>query len=233
MPSLDDTEYDNEQLEIILSKIHSENGVFYITVDSEFLSEVIGASSTDIADYIATLLGVDSAFADEILGLGIADGLVLELTFDTATKGIGAALYSGEKEVLSCELTLNDIPDGGLIVEVPSEAELAEYKPFSVPDTVVLEIDGEFSAQGKEFNDISAFMGIFVGDVTGKNTPCTLKVSDMLTVKGKIWQTAEEIYFSLEFAINGEVVLTFVSDPADAEKIYIDNRILGVKYVRR
>ena len=231
IPSLDDTEYDNEQLEIILSKIHSEDGVFHITVDSEFLSEVIGASSTDIADYIATLLGVDSAFVDEILGLGIADGLVLELTFDTATKGIGAALYSGEKEVLSCELTLNDIPDGGLIVEVPSEAELAEYKPFSVPDTVVLEIDGEFSAQGKEFNDISAFMGIFVGDVTGKNTPCTLKVSDMLTVKGKIWQTAEEIYFSLEFAINGEAVLLFESDTAYADNIYIDNRLLGVKYV--
>lgn len=231
IPSLGDTEYDNEQLNVILSKIRSENGVFYITVDSEFLSEVLGASSTDIADYIATLLGVDSAFVDEILGLGIADDLVLELAFDTATKGIGAVLYSDGEEVLSCDLTLNDIPDSGLTVEVPSEAELAGYKPFGVPDTVVLEIDGEFSAQGKEFNDISAFMGIFVGDVTGKNTPCTLKVSDMLTVKGKIWQTADDIYFSLEFAINGEVVLTFVSDPADAEKIYIDNRLLGVKYV--
>lgn len=231
LPSFGDEEYDNEQLEIILSKIRSEDGVFYLTVDSEFLTEVLGSSSTEIADYIATLLGVDSAFVDEILGLGIADETVLELSFDTKTKGIGATLISDGDEVLSCALVLNDIPESGLVVTLPSEAELAEYKPFNVPDTVVLEIDGEFSAQGKEYNDISAFMGLFIGDVTGKNTPCTLKVSDTLSLKGQIWQTGEEIYFSLTFALNGETTLALVSDPANPSILYIDNRILGVKYV--
>lgn len=228
----DDTDTDDDNgWKVLLDKIRSENGVFYVTVDSEFLSEVIGSGSSEIVDYIATMLGVDSTFIDEILELGLADDLALELAFDTVNKGIGAVLYSAGEEVLSMDLTINSVPESGLNIELPSEAELAQYRNPVVPDTVLVEVSGEFNAQGKEFNDISAFMGIFIGDVTGKNTACTLKVSDVLNMNGYVYETGGEVYFAIDFAINGTPYLTVVSDPADAGKIYVDYKALGIKYV--
>lgn len=221
-------------IQTIIDKSSSSNGVFSITIDSEFVQNVIGGSSS-VAEIIAEYLGVDDGIVREIIDLGYFDDVAVVLSYNTNNGDITVELkIDGESEA-TLSLTPGTVPADGIEIVYPDQDDpdyfVKDFSPFIEPQIMTAEFTAKLNTLDSYEGNISAFMGLFVGDVSGKNTPYPLKVSDDVIVKGSISQIDDDIYVSAVITINGEEAVRFISDPLDADKIYVSNALFGVKYI--
>ena len=224
---------DNEKALVLLEKVRSEDGIFYLTIDNELVSEVLGESSETIISSIANSLGLEEGLIRDIIELGYFDNLNLVLAWNTVDNSIGITARAGEEEIFILSLTSQKIPESGLIITFPDVEEIGyfdTFEDFNNPETINLHMEGTLRAQGKERSDISSLMGLFVGDISGKNTPFALTVSDSLYIIMDLWQTGDEFYVDASIALNGDSVFDICSDIENPDTLLIRNYTLGVNY---
>lgn len=218
----------------IIEKSSSNNGVFSIRIDSEFVENVIGGASS-VAEIVAEYLGVDDGIVREIIDLGYFDDVAVILSYNTNNGDISVVLeINGEAEA-TLALTPGEVPADGIEIVYP-DANDKDYftdgfSSFVEPEVMTASFEAKLNTLDSDNGNISAFMGLFVGDVSGKNTPYPIKVSDNVVVKGSLSQKGEDIYVSAVISINDVVAVSFMSDPNDAEKVYVSNELFGVKYI--
>ena len=228
---------DNAQFQKYISKIRSENGVFYLTIDNELIAEIIGESDATIVSIIANSLGLEEGLIKQIIDLGYFDNLALELAWDTVNDGITITARANDKDLFIMSLNNVGVGKDGLDVVFPDRKEIGyfdTFEEFENPETINVHVEGTIRTQGKENNDISKLMGLFIGDITGVNTQKELKVSDSLLINMDLWQTGNNFFVNAKVKISDkDGVRNFVdicSDINNPDDLLITNYDLDVKY---
>ncbi len=228
-PSLED----NAAFKVLIEKVRSENGVFYITIDKEVLNEVIGESSDSIIASFANSLGLEEGLIRDIIALGYFDNVNLELAWNTLNDDISLTVKNGSDDLFVLTLQSQRIPENGLVIEFPDRSEVGyfdTFESFDNPETINVHVEGTLRTQGSALNDISNMMGLFIGDISGKNSNYSITINDTLYLDMDLWQTGDEFYVRALIKRNATKLVEICSDTSDPEVILINNYDLGVKY---
>lgn len=220
----------------VFSKLESEGDVFRITADSELVEALTGQSITSLIADMAADTGIDSEIIDKLAEMGLFEELSVLLEYDTASETVSVSLNAGN--TLLMKLTLRSVeapddllaPDGSLIIEVPDAAELQNFKAPSMPDVFRADFTAELATQQAGGSDISKFLGLFIGDPSGNNSKYLLGTSEVLSLRGSIWDEDGEVYIDLTIACGGVDYGRIRMYAGDYDYAYVDNYALGVKY---
>ncbi|MBQ8178638.1 MAG: hypothetical protein IJ033_05535, partial [Clostridia bacterium] len=228
-PSLED----NQSFNVLIEKVRSENGVFYITVDNEFISEVMGESSETLITSIANSLGLEEGLIRDIIELGYFDNLNIELAWNTLNDDIAITVRNGSDDLFVLTLQSQKVPESGLVINFPDKGEIGyfdTFEDFDNPETINVHVEGTLRTQGSEYNDISGAMGLFIGDISGKNGDYGIAISDTLYIDMDLWQTGGDFYVRASIKKNDTKLVDICSDVLNPETILINHYDLGVKY---
>lgn len=215
-----DTSDNTEQVDwnTIFSKIESEiveydsadyrnkdAYIFRVTIDSEFLEAVFGEDISTIINDFAASMGFDRAIVEKITEMGLFDGLKLVVEYQKHLGEVRLMLMNGDDPEPLCDLKLyesvaggNDVDnDGNLIIETPLDRpdELVRYEELTLPEHFGAHFSAEITFDND--TDISSFLGIMTGDITGTNTPFVLLNGNRLILTGSAWETAAGLFFDL------------------------------------
>ncbi|MBO5776416.1 MAG: hypothetical protein J6R35_03485, partial [Clostridia bacterium] len=223
----------NQLLATLFDKIWSKDDKFYILIDKEFVLEVLGESSGSVVAMIADTLCLEEGLVRDIIGLGYFDELALQIGWNTLTGDFELVAYNGETEIFVLTLNREEVPQGGLDIAFPDveeEGYFETFNEFTNPAVINAHIEGTLRTQGAESKAIGELMGLFVGDISGKNTPYTMLISDKLQLSLDLWQENNEFYVRANILLNGTPVVDVYSDVNDPETLLINNHEFGVKY---
>ena len=217
----DDTETDTEEQidwDTVFSKIESEiveyddqsyrykdAYAFRVTIDSEFLEAVFGEDIGSLLSDYAVSMGFDKEIVEKIVGLGFFDELKLVVEYRKHIGELSLVLLNGDDPdpLFDLKLYVSEAGEeetdenGDLIIETPVDwpDELVKYDEFAMPETFGAEFTAEITFT--EDTEISSFLGILVGDVTGANTAFKLLNGNRLALKGSLWEAGEALYGDL------------------------------------
>ena len=225
---------DNPTVALLMQKVRSEDGVFYITIDKDVIREVIGDSEATLITTIANTLGLEEGLIKDIIGLGYFDDLALEIAWDTETDNIIITVKAGDQDLIIFTLQNQPIDQSGLDIAFPDREETGyfdSFETFQNPEIINAHVEGTIRTQGKAENDISKLMGLFIGDITGSNTEYKLKVSDVLSLNMDLWQKDKQFFVNAKIKLNGEPFVDICSNLEEENELLVNNYVLGVKYV--
>ncbi len=233
--------------DILLDRISSDGTTFTINIDTVLFGILIGDYETTIMEYITSALGIPEETIYTLLGAEELDDLAIQFSYDTATAAIGIVLYSGTEVIMEAELYSQFISeDEDFIIDPPTNRydrdietdddgnsyytdayfHYDEYTELADITCTTLYLEGTLRIQGTNTVDMSAFMGAFIGDATGANTPFTFALNDMIYLKAYIWVQDGETYVwaELEYLASGETTpidLLSIYTSGDAADYYI------------
>ena len=225
----------NSMYAVFLSKARSEGDKVIIRLDDELVSGMLGGEADSIIESVATTLGLSSDQVALLNALGIFDNAYMEFSYDTVTKEIRLDGYAGGEVIFSLSLYSQEIMSPGLNISFPDEINpefFESYLELLDPDIINVHFDALVSTQQVVSSDFSTFMGLFMGDVSGKNSEMVITsgTDNGIRFVGELAQQGENIYVSME-ALRGEEILVRVNtNPTNPAEILVDNRMLGVKY---
>lgn len=99
----------DEALKILVSKIQSDGSVIGITIDKELITALNAISpnpidANNVAAYLASILGVNQTFIDNVLGASAFDSLTLKLYFDLSDGGFSSEIIFENETVVKLDL---------------------------------------------------------------------------------------------------------------------------------
>lgn len=225
----------SEATDVLLKKVTSKDGVFTVRFDSELVSAITAGKNDSIVSWAAELLGIEEGIIQQLLGLGLLDDAVLLFSYNTNTGEIILDFYVGDSHICIIKLTAQRI-DGSLAMDFPDAADptyFDDYKELAQMEAVNVSIDASVSLQGATSADLSKFMGLFIGDITGANTKFLLEgTEDALRITGNVWQIGNEIFAYIELTYKGEPLVRVVSDPNDPSYLLVDNYMLADSVIK-
>lgn len=175
----------DEAIAILVSKIQSDGSVIGITVDKELIVALNGISpnpidADNVAAYLATILGVEQTFIDNVLGASAFDSLTLKLYFDLSDGGFASEVIFENNTVV--ELNLKPV---AATDEVYEEVENAAVyaKPFAGAIRLEVLIGDKTYYLNAENGTVSDADG---GATVGSFFPTTKRFS----VNGKVYSFA-------------------------------------------
>ena len=152
-----------------------------ITVTESLIKEIRG-DDTDLAVLLGEALGVDEDTVLQYLGNDFFQLLSIVIRYNFGTGVFGIDVYNGTELIMSTDM--QGIDYGG--IKFPNDLNELNYTEFREPDIVTVTYDIEINPYGAENVDLSEFIGAFVGDSTGKNTPYTLSTGYYISAQGRI-----------------------------------------------
>ena len=228
---LDDFKNKEGGIGILLSKVRSEGSVVYLTIDEELVSVLAGEKIESLFDLFGEKLGIESTELEQFKELDIFKDLYLELAYDTVSDLIVIKGYNASGSVFTLTLTIQETDDN-FTITYPEDAYFATFNDFAVPECMNVHINADIRMQGQEYVDFSKFMGVFIGDVTGANTPFNLAIQDRINMVADIWNKGDDIGLSLILKYNNDILVIARTSPTDPSTVLVDNRMDGynVKY---
>ncbi len=144
--------------------------------------------------------------------------------------------------------TFHRVEDNELVF--PKDLNDLYYTLFVTPEVVTLDYDVTLQPYHVEKVDVSQFFGIFVGDGTGKNTPCFIENNESLSVRGKVSEsyntnsegervavTTVNLMFYKTTAERETPVMSLVTNPAKKDELLVTyyypigiNGVTNLKY---
>ncbi len=119
-------------------------------------------------------------------------------------------------------------------ITLPGDLNDLYYTLFSEPEVITLDYDVTITPYHTESVDASRFFGVFLGDGTGKNTPCVISSEESLTIRGKVSESynvnsaGEKITVTTvnlscyrKTPSQETLLMTIISNPTDAGELLI------------
>lgn len=233
---------------VLLSKIRSEGDRVILRIDDELVTNLSSNSSATLVSQMTEVFGITADQAEVLLALGIFDNLYLEVSYNTHKHALSEMpgefmlqAVSGNKVLFTLSLVSQEVPEAGLDITFPDEINptyFQEFEETASPEIINVEIDALIStenASASENADLSSFMGIFMGDVSGKNTPFTIApgTGNGLRIKGHIATYLDDTYVTLAITKGTEVLVRINTDMSSPKDVLVDNRMIDAKYRMR
>lgn len=176
----------NEDLyDIIMENFYSDGkSVIYYKITEELIQK-ISQDDTSLMTKVAELLGVDENKLASYIG---------EDFFSSSEVIIGYNLDTGEIIItmnqrgnMLFEMNLKREPFTDITFPDDANVESSAYSKLVIPDAVTMEIEATLKVfNQKTESDLSKFLGVLVGDISGNNTKEILKNTEALFVKGSV-----------------------------------------------
>ncbi len=221
----------DSRVQTFINKSNSKDGVFSVTIDSEFIKDIVGGDSTSVIESVAELFGIQSDMVKAVLDLGYLDDLCVVISYNTNNGNIAFDVQVGGESELTLTLEPEEVPADGTQANYPDESYFGEeFKEYVEPEVITLDFEADMHTIDSENGNISTFLGLFMGDISGTNTTYPLSPSDRVLLSGSLSEKGDETYINANLTINGELIVAFATDQTYPDDVYVDNRQLGVKY---
>lgn len=219
----------------LMANTRSEGNRVIFKIDDNLITKIMGDSAGSLISQASKLLGLTEEQINMILALGIFNTSYLEVSYDTITKEIRMEVYANNEVLFVLSLYAQELPDTGVNMTFPDEINpdyFEEYKIFKKPEVVNFEIDSKISTHAATAADISALMGVFMGDVSGKNTHMILGAgtNNQLRVLGNIATRGQDLFVKLDILKGDTVLVRLNTDMSSPKDVLVDNKMLDVKY---
>lgn len=152
-----------------------------ITITEALIKQIRG-DDTDLAVLLGEMLGVDSETILRYFGNDFFQLMRIVVRYNFGTGVLGIDIYNGTDLIMS-----TDMENAGYNgITMPHDLNELNYTEFKEPELVTVTYDIELNPYGAESVSVSEFIGAFIGDATGKNTPYALTTGHYLTVRGRM-----------------------------------------------
>ena len=243
----------DNRLGMLLSKINSRGDVVEINLDTELLGALLGDYSSNLIKWLGSKLGMSEENLNSLMGVGAFDEINVQIAYHTKTGLIEFGVFNGSSRIFLMSLTQKLITDPQFAIRPPDDFEPDTYKTMGEAEAVTLRIEAELRMQGRDSVDFSELLGVFIGDVTGRNTPFDFKLTDTFYIAADIWHmdgysyTAATLWYNPVFSITKNYsaehitssplirIFTSLDDPSvflidSADGSYADDVVTPIKY---
>ena len=230
-----DTPENEELFNIILENFGNDGeSVIWYRITEELIQKIRGDEES-VMSIVAEALGVDQSRLESYLGEDFFSSSEVIISYNLDT-GVITVTMNQRGEMLF-EMTLIRDQFNGITFPVDANPESSAYSKLNIPDVTTLEFDVSFNVRnGKTQTDLSALLGVFVGDTTGVNTARALLNTETLIIRGTVTEkyignaegqtvAANTVDVSVYLRSNsGQEVLmmTVCTNPSDVNELLID-----------
>ena len=178
-----------ELMKAITSDVEKEEISIEVTED---LIKAIRGDDTDLSIVLDRMAKLEEGTINRYFGGNPFEVLRGLITYNFGTKLLSIELIYDQTSLALFKM--KRIPYTGVVL--PADLNELIYSELVTPERITTDCEIHLKPYGAEKVDVSGFLGAFVGDSTGKNTPYTIGLNEYILVKGKV---------SEEYAnINGE-----------------------------
>lgn len=230
-----DTPENEELFNIILENFGNDGeSVIWYRITEELIQKIRGDEES-VMSIVAEALGVDQSRLESYLGEDFFSSSEVIISYNLDT-GVITVTMNQRGEMLF-EMTLIRDQFNGITFPADANPESSAYSKLNIPDVTTLEFDVSFNVRnGKTQTDLSALLGVFVGDTTGVNTARALLNTETLIIRGTVTEkyignaegqtvAANTVDVSVYLRSNsGQEVLmmTVCTNPSDVNELLID-----------
>ncbi len=227
---------ENEELESIIDAISTKDNFISITITEELIRTFIN-DDRDTMQIFADMLGIDDVtMLTEILGEDFFSESKLILGYDFDTKEVRITYNLRDEDVFIAKLHGEDIETIVFPNEVLTDSDI--FNKPTAPDVIKMRINASFNIRhSKDQSEIGKFFAVFIGDLSGNNTPYTLRTGTTLLAKGEISQRYSDfqgtsvqqsrynIYFYEKKGNSEELLMSVVTNPNNHNEVLVDYRM--------
>lgn len=203
-----------------------------VTVTEDLIKELRGDGKS-LMTILAEQTGVEEELLRQYLGDDFFRNMRVVITYNFGTKIATVDIYNGTELLVTTDLYR--VENVGVIF--PSDLNELNYTEFKEPEIVTVEYEIELNPYGARNVSLSEFIGSFLGDATGKNTPYIITEGRYVVAKGKMSEyyivdangkkkaiTSLDMEFFLEDKNNktSTKFMSIVSDSDDLSKVLIE-----------
>lgn len=221
---------DDSRLRALLSKVESNGSQIKITLDAEFVREALGGNATGVAEWIAARFGISVNTVNAVFGSSGIGDTVAEITYDMDTGVFDVSVFNGETLLFRIDMTSQEMDENGVDMTLPQSFDYTKFREFNPPQSINMHLEGSLTLQNSDAVDFSRLMGVFIGDVTGVNTPMMFTINDELKIDINVWQQDDRINVQGTMDNNGVRILELYASQANPDYYLVNNLLLGVKY---
>ena len=224
----------SKAFESIINAVESnvEKKEIKVTVTEDLVRELRGEDKS-LLTIMSEQTGIDEELLRQYLGDDFFRNMRVVITYNFGTKIVKVDVYDGTKLVISTDL--HTVENVGVIF--PDDLNELNYTEFREPELVTVEYEIELNPYGARNVSLSEFVGSFIGDATGKNTPYIISEGHYVVAKGKMSEryvvgadgkkkavTSLDMEFFLEDKGKKTTTkfMSIVSDSDDLSKVFIE-----------
>ncbi len=241
---------DRDLFESIMEAVESPDlKTFRVTLTEELVKEIRG-DDTSVAFLISRWLTGN----DETLSRVLPNDFFQTFTLIGSYKFID----DGEDNIILQGIYQNTEYFNGTFYRIgnseivfPKNLNELYYTVFSMPDCTTLDYDVSITPYHTTGIDAGKFFGIFLGDSSGKNTPCYITSNQSIQVRGKVSEsfdsldaegervtvTTVNLAFYKREGTEETLLMTVVSNPAKTDELLVyynnvvgPNAVSGLRY---
>lgn len=221
-----------------LEFIESTEDTFILTINKKFIQTIIG-EGTSIASVIGEKLNLSEDIIRAMENIDMFDNLSAKIKYNFKKSELFIEVYNKSKLLFEVDLDVQDITDEFEFI-FPDANDPEYFETFNqVQKTDVQNIHAEININHKSTHDVdvSKFIGLFAGDVSGNNTPLTLNANEGLKVKGDLWQKDQITYVDLQIfktrisPVSEELLFEIATNKNKTDEYLVHNKIHNLKYI--
>ncbi len=182
-----------------LEFIESDGDTLILTINKKFVETVVGEGKT-LASVIGENLNLEPELIRAIESVDIFDNLSAKFKYNFSKRKITLEMYNKAQLIATVFLDVQEITDEFKFV-YPDENDpvyFETFNPLENPSVKNINLDINLNHQKAQGLDISRFVGLFAGDVSGKNTQLNLTANEGLSIRGDIWQDDQRTFVHLK-----------------------------------
>ena len=169
-----------EELMLAISSNVEEQEISILVTES--LIKAIRGDDTDLSIVFDRMAKLEEGTINKYFGGNPFEVLRGLITYNFGTKLLSVELIYDQTSIALFKM--KRIPFTGVVL--PADLNELIYSELVVPERITADCIIQLKPYGAEFVDVSGFLGAFVGDSTGKNTPYIIGLNEYILVKGKI-----------------------------------------------
>lgn len=169
--------------EAVMSAIKSDVDKQEVSVTiTEDLIKRIRQDETDLSVVLGEMIGLSEEEVRDIIGNDFFELMKVIITYNFGTGLFKIDVQHSDNTIALFELTGKE--HIGLVF--PPDLNDLNYVEFSMADVVTIEYDVTMSPYETEDVNLSEFLGIFIGDISGDNIDYHLKSGQSVRIAGKV-----------------------------------------------
>jgi hypothetical protein len=226
---------DRNAFSMLVSKMTTTDNTITVNIDKELLTLFTGDEDINIIEVVGEFFGLTEELLNFIFGEVSLEDSTIAISYNLDTKEITISLVAEQVILLRFRIFRQEVVREEFVIDYPANFDESHYLDFVKPEEIQYDIQGTIRAIGQGASsgvDLSTLFGVFIGDITGVNTPYTLRSDQVLSIEA-LGSDAEgnQFYCIIKDITNPENVKSLISIYAPyGDMLYIDFHLYNISY---
>lgn len=220
----------------VVSRMSTTKDTITINIDKDLLSLITGDDDINIIEVVGEFFGLTEEMINFVFGEISLEDSAIAISYNLDTKEITISLVAEEIILLRFRLFRQEVIREEFVIEYPTNFDASQYLDFIRPEVIQYELEGRIVAIGEGASrgvDLSTLFGVFIGDITGVNTPYMLRSNQVLGIKALGSEAdGNQFYCAIEDITDSDNIKKLISiyAPLGGDMLYIDFYQYGISY---